>query len=139
MQSALVAALAEGRPAAMLMGADSPGLPASHMRACLASTADVTLGPTADGGYYAIATRRTHPEMFAGVPWSTGQALKATRAACERCGLSTALGEEYFDVDEPGDLARLTRTAHLPRYTAEWIRTNRQDDRLAALLDSSGL
>lgn len=107
MYTALEAALSQGRPRAMILGSDAPALPESHLTALLNSNADVALGPTEDGGYYAISCRRVRPEMFDGVRWSTRHALTDTTAAALRCGLSIQVGAPWFDVDEPEDLVRL--------------------------------
>ena len=87
-----------------------------HIFGCLLeSTTDVTLGPTLDGGYYGIACRKIRPSMLNGVRWSSSDALHDTICAVERCGLSHALGPEWFDVDTPDDLGRLFTGA------ADWI------------------
>lgn len=100
----LRSALASGRPVAAIIGGDIPNLPLDAIRALLASAADVSLGPTRDGGYYSIACRRTHPEMFAGVRWSTPHTLSDTVSACVRLGLSLSIGQPWHDVDTAEDL-----------------------------------
>ncbi len=107
MRHALDAGLAEGRSVMMIVGGDVPTVPVEHLRQLLAADADVALGPAEDGGYYAIACRRTHPEMFLGVEWSTGRACEQTAAACRKAGLTVFLGAPWFDIDEPSDLARI--------------------------------
>ena len=107
MLAALDDALSAGRPVAMVLGSDVPSLPASHVCELLESPADVTLGQSEDGGYWAIAARRTHPAMFRGVEWSSSRALKQTGRACQRCGLTVSLGPLWYDVDRPEDLHRL--------------------------------
>jgi rSAM/selenodomain-associated transferase 1 len=109
-------ALAAGRPRVVILGSDSPGLPAAHIRTLLASPADVCLGPVEDGGFYAIACGRTAPAMFAGVRWSTGAALSDTVRALKDCGLSVELGPAWFDVDRPEDLTRLAVPGKGPRH-----------------------
>lgn len=104
--AALRTALEAGRPKAMILGGDSPMLPPDHIRSLLASYADVTLGPTEDGGYYAIACSRVSPAMFEGVRWSTEHAYSDTVAAIARCGLTSERGLPWFDVDRPEDLDR---------------------------------
>jgi uncharacterized protein len=105
--AALEQALAAGRPKALILGSDSPGLPAAHIRALLGSSADVSLGPVDDGGFYAIACGKTAPAMFEGVRWSTASTLGDTVRALANCGLSVELGPAWFDVDRPEDLTRL--------------------------------
>jgi hypothetical protein len=92
---------------ALLLGSDSPTVPDPHIAAMMEAEADVTLAPTDDGGYWAIAARRTHPAMFARIRWSTADALADTAAACRAAGLTVSLGPSWFDVDEPKDLGRI--------------------------------
>jgi rSAM/selenodomain-associated transferase 1 len=108
------------RVPALLLGSDSPTVPDAHIAAMLDASADITLAPADDGGYWAIAARRTHPAMFAGVRWSTEHTLADTVAACQAAGLTVALGPAWFDVDEARDLVRIAeflaqkgRTEHL--------------------------
>jgi rSAM/selenodomain-associated transferase 2/rSAM/selenodomain-associated transferase 1 len=106
MLAAIEAGLDHGRPRVLILGSDSPGLPAAHVRVLLGSRADVALGPTDDGGYYGISCSRVSRGMFDGVRWSTGHAFSDTVAAVERCGLSWERGPLWFDVDRPEDLDR---------------------------------
>jgi glycosyltransferase A (GT-A) superfamily protein (DUF2064 family) len=101
----MLAALSQGLPA-MIAGSDAPGIPDAHLAALLGSPADVALGPTEDGGFYAIAARRTHADMFRDVEWSSGSELRQTIRACERCGLTVEIGPRWFDIDTPEDLER---------------------------------
>ena len=104
----MLAALAR-HPHGMVVGSDAPTLPLTHLARLLRSGADIALGPAEDGGYYAIACRRTAPDMFRGVEWSSGSELLQTAAAVDACGLSLELGDVWFDVDTPADLLRLPR------------------------------
>lgn len=89
----------------MIVGSDAPDLPVEHLAEILRSETDVTLGPTEDGGYYAIAFRRMPPaEVFAGVRWSTEHALADTIHSAEACGLTTSLGPRWWDIDSGEDL-----------------------------------
>jgi hypothetical protein len=106
----------------MVVGSDSPTLPAGHLQKLLESGADVALGPCEDGGYYAIACRRVHERMFEGVEWSSPGALEQTARAARACGLSVDVGEAWWDVDEPASLARLASLDDLPPHTAGFLR-----------------
>lgn len=119
MLQALETALREGREQALITGSDSPTLPLRHVETLLRSAADVALGPSEDGGYYAIACRRTHLRMFDGVKWSEAAALDQTVAAAQACGLSVEIGPSWYDIDTPGDLERLRAEPGLPRHTAK--------------------
>ncbi len=118
---AMEKALRAGRPSVMVVGSDSPTLPAGHLRMLLGDPADVALGPTEDGGYYAIHCRRLHPAMFAGVVWSTCNVLRQTTTAAQTCGLTVFHGPRWFDVDEPADLSRLL-SGPLPPATRAWAK-----------------
>ncbi len=117
---ALSGALTCGREVAMVVGSDSPGLPSSHIDALLESNADVTLGPTLDGGFFSIACRRVHARMFEEVRWSTGFTLDDVVRSVARCGLTIATGPAWFDVDVEEDLERMLQMSNLPRHTARW-------------------
>ena len=109
--SALENGLAAGHPKVVILGSDSPTLPAEHIRWLLNCDADVALGPTFDGGYYGIACRKVIPGMFAGVRWSTPDALRDTITSVEICGLRSVVGPEWFDVDTPVDLQSVERNS----------------------------
>ena len=101
---ALTAALAEGRPQVMILGSDAPTLPSSFVRELFLCRSDVALGPTTDGGYYAIACRKIEAAMFRNVGWSGPTALEETRRAIRSCGMTVEIGSPWFDVDTPHDL-----------------------------------
>ncbi|MFN7993798.1 MAG: TIGR04282 family arsenosugar biosynthesis glycosyltransferase [Bryobacteraceae bacterium] len=120
MLHALEEELAAGRPQVLILGSDSPTLPAGHVEGLLASQSDVAFGPCDDGGYYGVCCRRTHPDMFRRVEWSTSNALQTSERAALDCGLTVERGAPWFDVDEPDDLVRLLRSPVLPPHTGAW-------------------
>lgn len=118
MAAAIAAELLAGASAVVLIGTDSPTLPAAYLaRAAswLGEATEVVLGPAADGGYYLIGARRPLPELFAaGIKWGTAQVLPATLERLRRLadsGLQVALLPFFYDVDTPQDLRLLA--AHL--------------------------
>lgn len=118
--NALADALASGRKMAMVVGSDFPALPSAHIDALLTSEADVTLGPTLDGGFFAIACRRLHTGIFDRVRWSTGSTLDDVARSAAQCGLNVARGPAWFDVDVEEDLERMLKMSELPRHAARW-------------------
>lgn len=110
---AISQALEAGHSAAIVVGSDSPTFPLAHLSALLDTHAGVALGPTPDGGFYAILCRRTHPEMFDGVTWSSADTRAETERAIRRCGLTVAIGPEWYDVDTAADLSRLAEDPDL--------------------------
>lgn len=118
--------LATGREVVTLLGSDSPGLPSSHLLALINSPADLTLGPTPDGGFYGISCRAFNPRMFLGVRWSSEHTLLDVTVAANLCGLRVETGPAWFDVDVEADLCRLCEITDLPSNTAIWIRSYRE-------------
>lgn len=118
---ALHSALSRGHPRGMIVGSDAPTLPLDHIRELLDSSADVALGPTEDGGYYAISCARIHQRMFQGVQWSSPDTLAQTVHAAQACGLIVETGRRWFDIDTPEDLRRLSKIPGLPPYTRSWF------------------
>ena len=119
---ALDLGLASGHPRVIVIGSDAPTLPVTHVADLLQSTADVALGPASDGGFYAIAARKTHPRMFEHVTWSQPDTMARTVEAVQRTGLSVDIGAEWFDVDEPADLEVLLAASDVPPHTAACLR-----------------
>ena len=116
------ALLEEDRPQALIAGSDSPALRTEDIERLFAAEEDVALGPTEDGGYYAIACRVVKKNMFAGVNWSSAKTMRETIAAVRACGLSVAIGPSSFDVDTPADLARLMAIGEeLPAHTRRFF------------------
>lgn len=122
MLHALNGALSAGHPQAIVLASDAPSLPQAHLEALLCRTEDVVFGPCDDGGYYAVACRRTHSAMFDAIEWSTDRALEQSIAAARRSGLTVGLGPAWFDVDEPADLVRLLAGGELRHRTARLVR-----------------
>ena len=121
LRRAIIRTLDSGHRQVVVIGADSPGLPAAHLEALLDAKTDAALGPTADGGYYAIKCRRAEPAMFEGIRWSTAYTFDDTVRALNKCGFAVATGPAWFDVDEPSDVRALLHTRALPRHTAAWL------------------
>jgi hypothetical protein len=101
---------------ALLIGTDTPTLPRRALARLLEllATASVVIGPSLDGGYYAIGVRGTLPPVFAGPRWGGPGVLADTLKRLRRGGWAYALGPAWYDVDENGDLAVLIE--HLRRF-----------------------
>jgi len=104
-----------GSRAVLILGTDHPDLPLAHLQegvnALLTGEDQLVLGPAEDGGYYAIGLTREHPSLFEGIPWSTDQVLRKTKAAAEQELLKITLLPAWSDLDEPEDLSRFPRFA----------------------------
>lgn len=129
MHSAIAAELADGAASVVLTGSDSPTLPVSYLQLAarwLAGSAEVVLGPAADGGYYLVGASAPVPALFLPeLDWGSAHVLPMTLerlpALCAG-GLRPALLPLFFDCDTPADLrllcAYLRLAAHVPPGTA---------------------
>lgn len=95
----------------LVIGSDAPTLPATHLVDALGALAGspLVLGPTSDGGYYAVGASKGARPTFEGVRWSTSHAFADTRAA--NAGIEFYETAPWYDVDEMRDLDLLR--AHL--------------------------
>lgn len=116
---------AAGYDYAVLIGSDNPTLSPAPVQAAYRSLdagADLAIGPTPDGGYYLIGMRRPHVGVFEQIEWSTPRVYAQTLARATDLGLRVQPVAEWYDVDEPADLYRLsadvaTAPASVARHT----------------------
>ena len=111
--AAFEASFSEGIDYVLVVGSDHPTLPAEYLTEgfyALRRTSAV-LGPTDDGGYYAVGLQRqTWPEasrLFSSAPWSTPTLLQWTRERAIKLGLLYEELPTWYDVDRPEDVWRM--------------------------------
>lgn len=103
----------EGVDRAVALGSDHPTLPADFVVRAFDALAGspVALGPSLDGGYYAVGLRGSAwPRaggLFAGAPWSTAGLFAWTRARAASMRLDCVELPPWYDVDRPADLDRM--------------------------------
>lgn len=125
MHRALARVLALGYGACVLIGSDLPELTAEHLYAAFAALeeADVTLGPTADGGYYLVGLKKPCRDLFAGQRYGHASVYENALAAVRAAGLRFRPAPPCRDVDVPEDLARLPGTVRPDSHTARLLHT----------------
>jgi rSAM/selenodomain-associated transferase 1 len=98
---------------ALLIGTDTPSLPAELLARSLAALrgAKVVVAPSLDGGYYAVGVRGAMPLIFAGIRWGRADVLRITLHRLTRAHIRFALGPAWYDVDRWSDVMLLA--AHL--------------------------
>jgi len=110
---AVLAMLARGHDAAVVLNSDSPTLPTSLLvRAASALAADgdrVVLGPADDGGYYLLGMKAAHAHLFADVAWSTSSVAETTRLRARQLGVEVVELPMWYDVDDQPALNRLLK------------------------------
>jgi len=111
LSAAVAAELRDGARYVVVIGSDSPTLPAAYLeqaKELLSGLCEVVLGPATDGGYYLIGMARPRLELFAaGMPWGTAGVLPATLERLIRlgeAGVRSSLLPFFYDCDTPEDL-----------------------------------
>jgi uncharacterized protein len=96
--------------AAILVGTDCPALQPRDLRRAaraLAGGCEAVIAPAEDGGYPLIGLRRLSPRLFEGITWGGPDVFARTAERLERLGWRWRRLRMLWDVDRPGDLARL--------------------------------
>lgn len=117
----------------VVIGSDAPTLPVGLIVSAFDSLAraPMMLGPTNDGGYYAIGAAHGVRPSFDGVRWSTAATFGDTKKA--NAGVQFAIMTPWYDIDVPSDLALLR--AHLSSDPSAAPATSKRLSELAALRD----
>ena len=106
----------------LMIGMDTPQVTRAQLAAALERLADpavdAVLGPTPDGGYWAIGLATADPAVFDGVPMSTDRTGAAQRARLAELGLRTAALETLRDVDTFDDAIAVATLAPWTRFAA---------------------
>ena len=99
----------------VLVGSDIPAMRPAHIARAfrLLGRHELVFGPASDGGFWLIGSRRGRPMphgLFAGVRWSSTQALADTRANMP-AAISVGEADTLDDVDTARDLRRVRLSA----------------------------
>jgi len=108
-------------PWALAVGADAPALPEAAIQRALAEleAGRTVLGPTEDGGFWALGGCRCPEGLLDGVPWSHASTFQRTLERLRAHGMEPAVLPTGWDVDEVSELARLAEAEALaPRSAA---------------------
>lgn len=92
----------------IVVGTDCPPIDAAYVRRALQALAvhDVVLGPAEDGGFGLVGLSKPAADLFHGVAWGGGEALRGTLANAVRLRLRVCLLPAIWDVDEVEDWRR---------------------------------
>lgn len=92
----------------IVIGADSPTLPAEFVRKAIESfesdETDIALGATEDGGFYLIGLRGKYFGLFENIRWSSEFVFRQTAENIERLNLKLFQLPRWYDVDTADDL-----------------------------------
>jgi hypothetical protein len=127
--------LTERGSSVVVMGADSPTLPARCLELAFdvldTERADAVLGPTSGGGFYLVGLRSPQPKLFGDVVWSGPNVATSSAEKAKELGLRMHLLPEWYHVDRAVDLAHLraellersVKNHHSARHTRERLRS----------------
>lgn len=106
MSAAFARAFDRGARRVAIIGTDAAGVTREVVAGALfgLAEAEVVVGPAADGGYYLLALREPHPELFDGIAWSTPTVLEETLRRAAASGLEVRQRPPLRDVDTLEDL-----------------------------------
>lgn len=125
MNHALNFALSMGYEKCILTGSDLPLMTKAHLLSGFEALeqADVTLGPTSDGGYYLVGVKEKSPFLFEHQTYGYGNVLKNTIVAIHAAGKTYCPALCCDDVDTPEDLQKLRNTLDPESHTAACLRS----------------
>lgn len=118
----------ENANAVIAIGADSPSLTTSHMRAATEALEqyDAVIGRSLDGGFYLLGVRHCEDGWLAELPWSTCETAEATISRLKERGRTVHELPSLFDVDVPEDLELLIdylrNNPHAAPHTRAWAK-----------------
>jgi uncharacterized protein len=100
-----------GFSAVCMINSDSPTLPFRYLQELVTFLKEpkdrMVIGPTSDGGYYALGLRRVHPRVFEDVTWSTDRVYGETIERATEINLPTVTLPAWYDVDDQLSINRL--------------------------------
>ena len=125
MNHALNLALSMGYEKCILTGSDLPLMTGNHLKSGFDALdqADVTLGPTSDGGYYLVGVKEESPFLFEKQTYGYGNVFENTLAAVRTVGKSFCPALPCDDVDTPEDLKNLLNTLDPGSHTAAYLQS----------------
>ncbi|HYV60029.1 MAG TPA: TIGR04282 family arsenosugar biosynthesis glycosyltransferase [Acidimicrobiia bacterium] len=118
----LAHAFADVGAGGVLIGMDTPQVTPALLTASLCALespgVDAVLGPSLDGGWWAIGLRAPDPAVFLGVPMSTDRTGAAQHSRLRALGLRAAPLPRLRDVDEFDDALAVASDAPDSRFAA---------------------
>ena len=125
MNHALNLALSMGYEKCILTGSDIPLMTGVHLQSGFEALdqADVTLGPTSDGGFYLVGAKKKSPFLFENQTYGYGNVYENTITAIQAAGKSFCPALCCDDVDTPEDLRNLLKALNPDSHTASYLRS----------------
>ena len=133
MKNCFISVFTKGFRQAILIGSDSPDLPANFLQDAFEElqTHEIILGPSSDGGYYLIGFRDTsfEPSIFDDIEWGTVSVLSETLKKIQDTTHPFGLLPVWSDVDTISDLKTLIKrnrdTSFQTSQTIKYLQDNK--------------
>jgi rSAM/selenodomain-associated transferase 1 len=108
MDSAFIEAFSDNFQNVLIIGSDSPDLPAEFIDMSFSELRnhDAVIGPSSDGGYYLIGFKKETycPEVFNDILWSSSGVLQKSLRILEQQQRKVYLLPQWHDIDTLADL-----------------------------------
>jgi len=116
---------AKGYERAVIIGTDCLDISPENLEATFGALgqSDLVIGPSEDGGYYLIGSRRAPEFLRDGIAWSTPHVREQLLERVKRSGMEYQLLERKFDIDTCEDVDRLHANSRLGEYAEKVPRT----------------
>ncbi len=141
MLHAIEETLADGAARAAVIGTDHPTLPTPFIQqafAALEGPPTITIGPSADGGYYLLGMNAAYPVLFEGMAYSHPRVFAHTLDRARQTSAQLTVLPRWYDVDTPAALTRLIQDLQDPSVTAPKTRKAVAELNIEARLPATG-
>jgi rSAM/selenodomain-associated transferase 1 len=142
MKNCFMQAFAKGYQHVILIGSDSPDLPADILLKALdeLQTNDVVLGPSCDGGYYLIGfqNKSFEPSVFDDVHWGTASVFTETIQKIEKKNYHLSILPVWSDVDTLTDLKSLIKRNQNTSFISSTTMTYLKQKKMIPVEDEDG-
>ena len=101
MENALRYLRDKGHKEIVIIGSDSPTLPAEIMNEAFERLKEdeLVIGPSLDGGYYLIGISGKIPDLFSGIDWGTDKVFEETLKKARANNLHFSVLPFWYDID----------------------------------------
>lgn len=109
MRNAFRETLEGGAERAVIIGTDHPTLPTAFIQQAFTGLREpeaISIGPSADGGYYLLGMNAFYPQLFAGMRYSHGAVFSETLKRAGQTEAQITVLPRWYDVDTPVALRR---------------------------------
>ncbi len=110
MLNAFTESFGSGAKRVVIVGTDHPSLPKAFLELAfdvLQTPSSICIGPSRDGGYYALGMNECYAGLFHGMTYSHNQVFTQTMQRAAAASDNLTVLPEWYDVDTPESLSWL--------------------------------